>query len=386
MRHVFISYATKDGGDVANQLVVALEADGCACWIAPRDVKAGIPYPGQIVSAIEASAGLVALLTPAAAKSPDVLQEVQIAHSVGVVISPILMEHTELSPDLRYYVGVRHAISWQGADKVARAVSEVVKTALASRVQVPELVRISLPSYSMGSAFNNPRHLHDEIPQRSITLDYTLDVGKYPITIGQWRNFVAATDRKTQSGSYVFNGTEWVYAAEARWDLPGFPVDDAHPATCLSWRDAKDYSSWLSLGVKRPIRLLTEAEWECACRANTKSEYSVGDHIQTSQANFGGTLRGTARVGSYSPNGFGLFEMHGNVNEWVQDHYEADYASGQPSDGSAHQVPWRPDIRNVIRGGSWVYSAMGLRSAARYSLPPEQRYADLGFRIACDLE
>jgi len=115
MTHLFISHSTRDGGPIAQQLSAALEAAGHRCWIAPRDVKPGVPYPGQIVTAIESSAGLVLLVTPAANESPDVLQEIQLASTARKTIAPVIVSGCAPGPDLRYYLGVRHQIPWSDA-------------------------------------------------------------------------------------------------------------------------------------------------------------------------------------------------------------------------------------------------------------------------------
>jgi hypothetical protein len=120
----FISHSTKDAGEKAVALARSLEDAGKKCWIAPRDVKAGVPYPGQIVAAIENASLVVVLVTPGANDSGDMLQEVQIAHTARKVIVPIVVDRTTPSPDLRYYVGVRHQIAWSSA-------ADVVKTLLA---------------------------------------------------------------------------------------------------------------------------------------------------------------------------------------------------------------------------------------------------------------
>jgi hypothetical protein len=119
--HLFISHSTKDGAEEASALVRALEAAGQRCWIARRDVSPGVPYPRQIVQAIEGAAGLVLLVTPGANESSDVLQEVQLANQARKTIAPVIVSGCAPSSDLRYFLGVRHQIPWTDADGVARA-------------------------------------------------------------------------------------------------------------------------------------------------------------------------------------------------------------------------------------------------------------------------
>jgi hypothetical protein len=125
MSHIFISYATRDGTDAAHQLVVALEAAGRTCWIMGRDVKAGEPFPGQIVAAIRESCGLVVLVTQGANQSRDVLQEVHKAHNDGKVIVPVILQGTKPSDDLSYYLDVRQQVVWTEAQGVMTAVAGV---------------------------------------------------------------------------------------------------------------------------------------------------------------------------------------------------------------------------------------------------------------------
>lgn len=115
MTHLFISHSTRDGGPIAQQLSAALEQAGHRCWIAPRDVRPGVPYPGQIVTAIENSGGLVLVVTPGANDSPDVLQEIQLASTARKTIAPVIVSGCAPGPDLRYYLGVRHQIPWSDA-------------------------------------------------------------------------------------------------------------------------------------------------------------------------------------------------------------------------------------------------------------------------------
>jgi formylglycine-generating enzyme required for sulfatase activity len=152
----------------------------------------------------------------------------------------------------------------------------------------------------------------------------------------------------------------------------------------VNWFDATAYADWLSAKTGKPYRLLTEAEWEYAARAGSSTSYSWGNDIGTANANCNGCGsqwddKLTAPVGSFKPNAFGLYDMHGNVWQWVEDCYEGKY-NGAPTDGSAHA----PDDceRRVVRGGSWEIKPQYLRSASRAGGIAISRQKTVGFRLA----
>ncbi len=152
----------------------------------------------------------------------------------------------------------------------------------------------------------------------------------------------------------------------------------------VSWEDAQSYVRWLSGKTGKPYRLLSESEWEYVARAGTETAYSWGDHIGENRANCDGCGsqwdgKQTAPVGSFAANGWGLYDMHGNVREWVEDCYHGSYA-GAPTDGSARESTegcWR-----VFRGGSWDLEPRNLRSAYRSRGTTDVRYYSIGFRVA----
>ena len=153
-------------------------------------------------------------------------------------------------------------------------------------------------------------------------------------------------------------------------------VAGRRPVILVSWKDAQAYVAWLSEQTGQPYRLLSEAEWEYACRAGTTTRYSWGDDPPTpEQANFDETTK----VGSCPANSWGLYDMHGNVWEWVEDCWNEGY-EGAPNDGSA----WTGGDcnRRVLRGGSWVNAPGALRSASRERYFPVVQVSDVGFRVA----
>jgi formylglycine-generating enzyme required for sulfatase activity len=153
----------------------------------------------------------------------------------------------------------------------------------------------------------------------------------------------------------------------------------------VSWEDAKIYLAWLSKRTGKTYRLLTEAEWEYAARAQTTQRFFFGDDDASvpEYAWFvGNSELKTHVVGQKKPNGFGLFDMYGNVWEWCEDCYKS-YYGGAPSDGSP--VLFAECSRRVMRGGSYSHVPYGVRSAQR-NKAPYSRYKGLGFRVARTLE
>ena len=150
----------------------------------------------------------------------------------------------------------------------------------------------------------------------------------------------------------------------------------------MTWDDAKAYTEWLSTKTGQHYRLLSEAEWEYVARAGTTTAYHFGETISPSQANYDKDKRGTVEVGSYPANAFGLHDVHGNVQEWVEDCWHNDY-NGAPSDGSAWTINCNDyDELRVLRGGSWGDDPRDLRSAGRGWSIAGGRYDNGGFRIA----
>ncbi|MDQ2821492.1 MAG: SUMF1/EgtB/PvdO family nonheme iron enzyme [Pseudomonadota bacterium] len=254
----------------------------------------------------------------------------------------------------------------------------------------PELILIATGRFHMGA----PEHeravasaagaqrlwLERETPQHWVGIEQPIALGRAPVTVGEWRRFAEMTG--------------WRCSGDIDWQAPGFTQTDTHPVVGVSWNDVQLYLAWLCDETRQRYRLPTEAEWEYACRAGTRTAFSTGDTINASQANFdasfsynGGATgvfrRGTTPVGSFAPNPWGLLDMHGNVWEWVQDVVHDNY-DGAPIDGSAWMTGG-DQSRRILRGGCWLYHPRYLRSALRNGFSATMSNDIVGFRVVREL-
>ena len=264
---------------------------------------------------------------------------------------------------------------------------------------VGEMVSIPGGTFRMGDLSGEGDE--DEKPVHSVTVPAFL-MGKHEVTVGQFHRFVKATEYRTDANGNpdmaVYTGDGLGWASGCSWCNPGFSVGDDHPVVCVNWNDAEAFVEWLSAQTGRTFRLPTEAEWEYAARAGSGTKYHFGnsesqlcryanhadqstDYSDRNNSCSDGVGKRTAVVGRYQPNGYGLYDMHGNVWEWVQDCWNSSYA-GAPMDGRA----WRLGEcnRRVLRGGSWDYMPRNLRSANRNWISRSNRNAGVGFRLALD--
>ncbi len=248
----------------------------------------------------------------------------------------------------------------------------------------------------------------EEQPQHHVQISRPFLLGAHEVTRGQFAEFVRSskyvTDaQRDRKGGMGFDAatSEFKQDPHFNWQNAGFAQSDDQPVVNVSWNDAVAFCQWLSRKEKIAYRLPTEAEWEYACRAGTTTLYSYGDDPEglAAVANVADAsarekfsswsgIAGrdghvfTAPVGSFQPNAFGLFDMHGNVWEWCRDWFgESYYAKSPEKDPSG---PPTGTVR-VFRGGSWYDAASLCRSAFRYWDVPTYRDYFLGFRVAADL-
>ena len=286
-----------------------------------------------------------------------------------------------------------------------------------------QMVVIPAGEFTMGSPPSEAGRLDHEGPQRAVRIAQPFALGRNEVTFAEFERFVAEAGYKTEAersvgklGCFGFNfsdrtATKDDWLPGRSWREPGIDRNtDRHPVVCVSWNDATAYVRWLSRKTGKTYRLPTEAEWEYAARAGTRTARYWGDDPNQAclhenvadQSTYTTGVKPSAKtrswpsghgcndgryfaapVGSYRANGFGLYDMLGNVWEWTEDCWTASYR-GAPADGSA----WLTGdcSRRLLRGGSWVSEPRYARSANRDRGLSDFRRSSIGFRIARTLE
>jgi formylglycine-generating enzyme required for sulfatase activity len=250
-----------------------------------------------------------------------------------------------------------------------------------NRFALPEMVVLPAGTFKMGSPENEPGRLEVESPQHTVSVAAPFAAAKFPITVEEFASFISCGNYRSCTTGQTWDGSSWSERGGSFSD-PGFAQDLDHPAVCVSWQDACAYIAWLSAITGEIYRLLTEAEWEYAARAGTTTAYWWGSSASQEHANYGRRAKDwrTVRVTSFEPNPWGLYQMQGNVWEWVEDNWVDNYTAASSS-GAAQVYSGGAELR-VLRGGSWLNGPNGVRSARRHAARPNFRRSDVSFRIA----
>jgi formylglycine-generating enzyme required for sulfatase activity len=300
-----------------------------------------------------------------------------------------------------------------------------------------KLVLISPGEFVMGSgeskddllkALGPPANWYDtsqERPRHRVRITKGFYLGAFHVTVAQFRQFVNRTGYKTDSEIGVpidehGPGGEASYpeyppsepSGAYTWRSPGFWQRDDHPVLQVSWNDAVAFCRWLSRKEGKTYRLPTEAEWEYACRAGTKTRYCNGNDPEKlpEVANIAdATLREylskskdldstsrfairardgyvfTSPVGVFKPNAWGIYDMHGNARQWCADHYKGAYYAAAPREDPKGPTKASDDVR-VLRGGSWLSTGADARSAARNCSREAVATDDIGFRVVLEID
>jgi len=275
----------------------------------------------------------------------------------------------------------------------------------------PESVILTAGSFVMGSSVFEEGRKEHEGPEHRVTFRRGFAIGRTEVTVEQFRVFVERTRYKTDAEKagnsmiYDHRSGRLTQADKVSWeyDYEGREARDNEPVIHVSWNDAYAYVRWLAQGTGKPYRLPSEAEFEYAARGGRATRYWWGDGSPTKPVenltgegdasrnqrewsthfdDYSDRFWGPAPVASFPPNPFGLFDIGGNVGEWVMDCWHDTYLRA-PTDGSAWINPGCQ--QRVVRGGYWAASPNQSRAAYRVSAKPEHRGARLGFRIARDL-
>ena len=235
-------------------------------------------------------------------------------------------------------------------------------------------------------------YLAFERPQHQVSIGRSFALGKYRVTRGEFAAFVRETGYTAVVGCTLWINHRYPVHPNAGWQNPGYTQTDLDPVVCVSWYDAKAYIAWLNGKLHDrlpadgdgPYRLPSEAEWEYAARAGTRTARWWGDAIGSSNADCDGCgsrwdKKQTAPAGSFQTNPFGLSDVLGNASEWTEDCWNETY-SGAPQDGSA----WTTGMceLRVRRGGDWANLPWLLRSADRTRGKPNDGTNYIGFRVA----
>ena len=242
------------------------------------------------------------------------------------------------------------------------------------------MVLIPPGSFEMGSPEDERGRFPDEGPVRTVNIEYEFYMGKFAVTQAQW--------------TAVMGENPTMFSM----------CGDDCPVDRVSWLDVQRFLRELNeLGLGE-FRLPTEAEWEYACRAGTQTRFYFGDSLdaeddcvdhpvgdtENTRGDYmwycaNNQFSGPKPVGQTIPNAFGLYDMSGNVMEWVQDHYHRESYAEAPVDGS-EWVPPRSFPSRVVRGGSWGRNPRFLRSAWRGQFPPHERQGAIGFRLVMEAQ
>ena len=437
---LFISYASEDAS-IADGIRSGLEQAGVACWIAPRDIEPGTSFPAAITAAIESCSAQVLLLTAQSNASRHVLSEVELAFNAGKPIIAVLVGKVTPSADLQYFISTTH---WFDADAtfddadLARLKTDIEKLLAGERVRLDQqnsrrrrrttliataaaaVVLIALivaamrwsratqPAATLPAA--TPSAVQPSSPA-STTAPPSATAGATPtptpLPTPGVRSKVNAADGQVYvwipPGSFAMGCSSgdgdcdpdelpvhtvrirrgfWLGQAEvtnAQWAKKMKPtpkLDRAgtgnHPVVSMERTEAKQYCA--AIGGRLP----TEAEWEYAARAGSRERfYDTLSEIAWFEDDSGDSPH---PVGQKAPNAYGLYDMLGNVSEWVLDRYYNKY------DDTTTEIeePIPPNSSAVTRGGAWHSDAKGVRVSNRVAVERDYADYDTGFRCAID--
>lgn len=255
-------------------------------------------------------------------------------------------------------------------DAQSFAKGEKIQDILNNDKQGPRLVAIPAGGFQMGDITG--RGLDNERPVVSYKIEASFGIGEKEITVGDFSEFIKATNYVTVAeqgkGCAYYSNSEPMYDMQMNWRNPGYEQSNEYPVVCVTLDDAKAYVDWLSNSTGKSYRLPTEGEWEYAARASTQTDYWWGDAIGSNNANCGWcgskwSNNSASPTATFKRNGFGLYDVIGNVWEW--------------SDTGSEVV-------SVVRGGAWNFAPSLARVSTRLEIASDFRSNYIGFRVARD--
>lgn len=414
---VFLSYSSLDK-TIADRVCSALEAADIPCWIAPRNILPGADYPRAIVEAITSVQVLVLILTRQAAASPHILSEVGQAFNNKKRIIPFRLSNDPLPEDLEYFLSMTQWLDGTDGctDENIKRLTEAILDPLAGRgdrgaikahrrrtMTAGAFVLLALLTGAMvyqrwpksramlPNAAADSSAVRDTKPQPKIWLN-PIDEEKYvwiapgSFTMGCSPGDNECSDDEKPAHAVDIEKGFWLEQTEvtigaykkfAAKHALKLPADDATlPMTGLMWAKAKEYCA--AIGGRLP----TEAEWEFAARAgNSQAYYGMPSNISWFAENSGDARH---PVGGKLPNGFGLYDMLGNVREWVLDRYYEKYYLDSPATGPNVDQPLASNATAVVRGAFWGSDAKSVRVSHRSEQETNAEDDTIGFRCAVD--
>lgn len=388
MSDIFIAYSRSDSA-IAERLVQHFRQQGWAVFI-DQQTHVGRRWHKEIERELHAARAVVVLWSAASRDSDFVLEEAEYGKRKNILFPAFIervecpygfgriqaadlmgwnhqMEHAGL---IQLLASLRVHLNGSGTELLhsAAPIQPVLKPGqtfrdpLQSGGEGPLLTVIPAGRFVMGSPESEANRHDTEGLQHEVTIARPFALGVYAVTFAEYDCFCKVTGRKMPG--------EYGWGRENR------------PVIYVSWHDAQTYCGWLNKQTGQSYRLPSEAEWEYACRAGTQTPFYTGETIDSKQANFAKEHGRTLPVGSFAPNAFGLYDMHGNVWEWTQDCWHDNYHNA-PNDGSAWLEKDGGECnRRVVRGGWWYRDPLILRSAGRNRINTDEANNYLGFRIA----
>ena len=428
MADVFVSYKREDAA-IANRVVTALRVSGISVWwddgITPRQA-----WDTEIELAISAASTVVVLWSPRSVTSDWVRTEAHYGKDRGKLV-PVLVEPCTIpiaftltqTVNLTNWNGDRDDRQWR---KLLTWITDLISTkpgnanlpqglVAASPANVyrdaigtlhsgepiydgafinpstppgtlfrdgdgmPVMRIVPRGSFLLGASLDDPDRAPYETPQKRIDIPASFAIGVFPVLASE---YVQITGLPTPAPPLPEPQRRWferfvASAPAARLAPPAAPAAGI-PVTYVSYDDAQAFADRVSAKSEQKYRIPSEAEWEYACRAGSITRYSCGDSIDSSRAVFGQSS-GPAPAGAFSPNGFGIYDMHGNVREWAADLWHDNFDL-TPQDGRP-ALDGHSSMR-LVRGGGWRDTSMMLRSAARMRATQGIRTDLIGFRVA----